>query len=288
MSMNYENSKMNSLIVSKLPELTKTEKNIANYILNNEDKIIYESITDLAEATKSSDATIVRMCRKLGFNGFQEFKISIAKDTVTPLSKIHEGINPEDSAEQILSKCFASTIETLTATLQIINIREFEAAAHAILNARRILVFGLGSSAPIAMDIAHKFMRIGLDTSFYSDSHYQMISCCSISENDVVIGISHSGSSKDIVEALEFAKKLGATTICITNHSKSPITKSNVSDIKLFTTSSETKYRVIGQSSRVAQLTIADALFVCISLKKGESAINNFERVDEALSIKKY
>jgi DNA-binding MurR/RpiR family transcriptional regulator len=115
-----------------------------------------------------------------------------------------------------------------------------------------------------------------------------MIACCTLTKNDVVIGISHSGSSKDVVEALEFAKKSGATTICITNQGKSPITKNNVSDIKLFTSSTETKYKVVGLSSRLAQLTIVDALYAYISLKKGESAIENFEKVDEALSIKKY
>lgn len=288
METNYEDSMINSMIASKQSQLTKTEKRVASYIIENKDKIIYESINDLAETTNSSDASIVRMCRKLGFKGFQELKICIAKDTVTPLSKILDGIKPEDSPEQILSKCFSSAIETLNSTLHTIDPYEFVVAANVIMNAHRVLVFGLGSSASVAVDIAHKFLRLGLESYSYSDNHYQMIACCTLTKNDVVIGISHSGSSRDVVEALEFAKKSGATTICITNHGKSPITKNNVSDIKLFTSSTETKYKVVGLSSRLAQLTIVDALYAYISLKKGKSAIENFEKVDEALSIKKY
>ncbi|WP_147539448.1 MurR/RpiR family transcriptional regulator [Anaerotruncus rubiinfantis] len=275
-------------IDQKLLELTKTERRVADYILVNQDRIIYESITDVAEATGSSEATIIRMCRKLGYKGFQDLKIRVAKDLVSPLEKIHEGVCASDSAGSILEKSFDSAVETINATKRVVSTPEFEKAANAILHTGRLLVFGLGNSAPVAMDAAHKFLRAGIDSNAYCDNHFQMIASSSLKPGDVVLGISHSGNSRDIVEALGYAKEQGATIICLTNYGKSPITRGNVSDIRLFTSAAETKFRVHGLTSRIAQLAIIDALFIYVCLKKGEESIKNFEKVDQSLSLKKY
>jgi DNA-binding MurR/RpiR family transcriptional regulator len=271
-----------------LSDLTKTELLVTQYIRDNQDKIIYESITEIAEKTECSEASVIRLCRKLGYKGFQDLKIHIAKDFIAPMEKIHEGIFSEDRAPAIVAKSFQGVIDALKATEKLIDEEEFIRAAEAILRAKHIYVFGLGSSSPVALDIAHKFLRCGLCSHAYTDNHFQIIVSCSLSSEDVVIGVSHSGNSKDIVEALRFAKTNGATTICLTNYGRSPITKEDVSDITLFTSSVETKYRVHGLASRIAQLAIADALFVYVSMKRGEEAIRNFEKVDQGLSIKKY
>ena len=276
------------IIDMSFPDLTKTEQKVAEYIRENEDKIIHESITDVADITNSSEASIIRLCRKLGYKGFQELKIHIAKNFVTPLKKIHEAVTADDSAADILSKSFQSSIDTLNATLQIMDAAEFERAAQAILAAPHVYVFGLGSSGSVAHDIAHKFLRCGIRSYAYNDNHFQMIIGCSLKPGDVVIGVSHSGNSRDVVEALAFARRNGATTICITNYGKSPITKNSVSDICLFTTSVETKFRVHGLASRMAQLAIGDALFIYASLRREEDAIRNFEKIDQSLTVKKY
>lgn len=276
------------IIDMSYPDLTKTEQKVADYIRANEDKIIHESITDVAEITDSSEASIIRLCRKLGYKGFQELKIHIAKNFITPLKKIHEAVNADDSAADILAKNFQSSIDTLQATLQIIDVAEFERAAQAILAAPHVYVFGLGSSGSVAHDIAHKFLRCGINSHAYADNHFQMIIGCALKPGDVVMGVSHSGNSRDVVEALSFAKRNGATTICLTNYGKSPITKNTVSDIRLFTTSVETKFRVHGLASRIAQLAIADALFIYASIKREEEAIRNFEKIDQSLTLKKY
>ncbi len=270
------------------PDLTKTEQQIARYFRENQDRVIYESITDVAENIQTSEASIIRTCRKLGYQGFQELKIHVAKFFVRPMDKIHVGISSDDNAASILAKSFQGTIETLGATLGILDVDEFERATNAILAARQIYVFGLGNSASVAKDIAHKFMRCGLLAHAHTDNHYQMIACCSLKPNDVAFGVSHSGNSRDIVEALRFAKENGAVTICLTNYGRSPITKSDVSDIKLFTSSNETKFRQHGLFSRVAQLAIVDALFIYASMRRGKAAIDNFEKVDQSLTVKKY
>jgi len=284
----YTQSYIYKKINMMLGELTKSECSVAEFIMENQDKIIYLCITELADLTDTSEATIIRMCKKLGYKGFQELKIEVARELVDPIAKINENLLPDDSPEEIISKTFSSTINTLTASKCVLDADEFAKAGDAILKAHRILIFGLGNSASVAADVQHKLLRAGLLATAYTDNHLQMIAASSISANDVVIGISHSGSSKDIVEAMAFAKSLGATTICITNYGHSPITKSDVSDIKLFTTSDETKFRIVAVSSRIAQLAIIDALFAYVSLKRGKAAIENYERLEQALTCKKY
>lgn len=281
--INIKNEKMTA---SK--QLTKTDRIIRDYIDQHRDSIIYMTIADLSDATKTSDASIIRFCRKYGYSGFQEMKISLARETMSPAAQIHEGISSSDTPELIIEKMFFSIRETLNATQRVLSTEQFVLAGDVLSNANRIVVFGAGSSGSIASDIAHKFMRLGFIADSYSDSHLQIIASCNMEDGDVAIGVSHSGNSRDIVEALENAKDNGATTISITNNSASPITQVNVSDIILVTDSSETKYRVWGQSSRFAQLAIVDSLYAYIAFRKGQETIDNIIQVDETLSMKKY
>lgn len=280
--------KLSTQLTNKNLRLTKTDEIILSYVDENRSSIIYMTISDLSQETGTSDASIVRFCRKFGFKGFQDMKIFLAKGTSDPYVQIHEAITAEDSPDTIIKKTFASIQDTLESTRKDLSMDQFVRAGNALLHSNRIVIYGMGSSSSVAADMAHKFMRMGFRSESYSDSHLQIISSCSLNAGDVAIGVSHSGNSKDVVEALESAKKNGATTICITNNSSSPITKNRVSDIKLLTTSSETKYRVWGQTSRFAQLAIVDSLYTYIGFNKGKSVIDNIVKVDESLSIKKY
>lgn len=273
-------------IQSMYDTLGEAEKRIADYILKHEKDIVYLTITEVAEQTKTSEATVVRTCRKLGYRGFQDFKITVAQEIVNPVKSIFEEATEEDSCFDILNKEFDSIINTLNYTRRIINKDELVAAAEAILKARKVVVFGCGNSAPVALDAAHKFVRAGLESAAYSDSHMQIIIAAGLTKEDVAIGISHSGSSRDVVEALEVAKSRDATTICITNYGHSPVTK--VADIKLFTASEETRYRIIGLSSRIAQLGIIDAIYIYVSLRNKEKAIKSMKCIEKALQSKKY
>ncbi len=255
-------------------------------MMENQDKMIYFSITDLAEQCKTSEATIIRVCRKLGYSGFQEMKINVARELVDPIERIHEEIDIEDNSTELIEKIFSSNIKTITMTKSVLDPKEIEKACDSILKSNKIVVIGLGNAGAIALDAAHKFLRLGFNVSGYTDNHLQAIASSVIKEGDVMLGISHSGSSRDIVESMDLARKNKAITICITSYGKSPITF--VSDIKLFTASTETKYRTFALSSRIAELSIIDTLYTYLALKKGNEAIANFEGVEKALLSKKY
>jgi len=238
-------------------ELSKAEKKIADFLMQNPNRILPLFITDLAEKCGTSQATVVRFAKRLGYDGYQQLKIAIAQDANN--RPINENITPNDSAGDIFKKVCDDIYCSLEKTKKVIDSNLLDACCKAILSADRILVFGLGNSASIATDASHKIFRLGLNAHSYTDNHMQAIAAAHTDKNSVVIGISHSGASRDIVQAMQLAKQNGATTIALTNLGKSPICK--VSDIILPTVSDETNYRILGLSSRISQLAIVDTLY---------------------------
>jgi len=266
--------------------LRNAEEQVANYILLHHGEIINLTITELAEQAGVSEATVVRMCQKLGYKGFQELKIALALELVKPVQAIHEEIHEDDEVDQAVEKVFRGNMFAIENTLRVLSMGEMKKAVDALANARKIEIYGVGGSGPVARDAAHKLMKTGIPCVAYDDPHMQIMSASLLGPGCVAIGISHSGSSKDIVEALSVAKAAGATTISISNYAKSPIDK--VSDIKLATASKETSYRTEGTASRIAQLCIIDALFVGVGLKRTGDIVENIQKTRRAVVIKHY
>lgn len=275
-----------SRIQEKLESLSKMERKTAECMAENQDKLIYASITELAELAGTSEATVTRVCTKLGYSGFQALKVSVARELVSQQEKIHEDLKADSPPEMIIDKIFSSAIHTLTMTRKALDGKAVAGSIDALCRARRIVVIGNGNSGAIALDAQHKFLRIGLNVSAYTDDHMQMIAVVSMTKDDVLIAISHSGSSRDVAEAMQLAKENGATVISITNNGISPVSK--LADIRLYTYSQETKYRTYAISSRMAELTIIDTLYTGVSLRLGDKAIQNFEALEKALVVKKY
>lgn len=265
------------------PKMGKAEKKIADWIIENPKGLIPLSITELAEKCGCGEATIVRFAKRLDFGGYQELKISIAREEGT--SELTNGIKAEDSCFDIFEKVSNDIYCTLEMTKKSLDKNELEAAAEKILNADRIMIYGLGNSASVALDFQHKLLRVGCHAAAFSDNHMQVISASHLTNRDVAVGISHSGSSKDIIDALKTAGECGATTVSITNKGKSPIVK--VSDMALFTSSNETEYTILGLNSRIAQLAIVNSVYYYIANRKDVSsaAVNITER---ALQNKKF
>ena len=265
-------------------KMGKAEKRIADWIFENPQKIISLSIIELAEQCACGEATIVRFAKRLGLNGYQELKFSLAAEDGS--SPVNTNITAEDSAFEIYQKVCNDIYLSLEKTKSSLKADALSEAAQKICSANKIVIFGLGNSSAIAMDASHKFMRAGLNVTAYTDNHMQVIAASHLKEGDVAIGISHSGSSKDIVEALKIAKDHGGTTIAITNTGKSPILKQ--SDIVLSTTAEETQYTVLALNSRIAQLAIIDTLYFYIVCNRSEEALNSIRETEHSLLSKKY
>ncbi|MFC7784652.1 MULTISPECIES: MurR/RpiR family transcriptional regulator [unclassified Rossellomorea] len=272
-------------IRSHYSQFSEKEKMIADFIIANPEKIIHSTISGVAEDLGVADATVFRFCKRLGFKGYQAMKISLASDLVTPIKDIHETINEEDSEGVIAQKVFRSNIRTLEDSSRMLDEGMFTKAVQGMLSARRIEFYGTGGSGFVAMDAHHKFLRTGMTTTAYNDSHMQLISASQLTEEDVIVFISHSGSNKDLLEVLDVAKKNRVTTIAITHLAKSPL--SNGVDIPLFTVSQETEYRSEALASRISQLSIVDALYVNTMMKRKELSKDSLLKMRDAISIKK-
>ena len=283
--LRYEMESLLNKIHTSRHDMGPAEKKIADYILENTSEIVGISISDLAELCGCGDATVVRFARRLGFEGYQELKIQIAGE-LSRVTKSAGEVDKHDSCFEIFQKRIDDISVSLKNTEAVLDADDLEAVAQKIMKARRVVIFGLGNSAAIAMDAAHKFLRLGLDAQACCDNHLQAIIASHLDRPSVAIGISHSGSSKDIVEAMKLCKIGGATTIGITNYGASPLV--DATDMQLFTKSDETRHSILAMSSRIAQLAIFDAIYTYIVVNADRAAVQAIYNTESALQHKKY
>lgn len=268
-----------------LPQLSKTEQRVASYVLENAEKVTSFTVSDLAEGSGASDATVVRTCKSLGFTSFQDFKVSMARNLASPLRTSFSAIAPGDTPDVVVDKIFQENIYTLQLTHNALCSRQVAKAADFLRSARRILIFGLGESNAVAMDLQHKLMRLGKTAHAYTDSYLQQMAAVIAEEGDVVVAVSHQGNSIDVVEATKNCRSRGAKVISLTSAAKSPLAK--CSDVVLTTVSRETQFRMNSISSRLAQFTIIDCLCNILYLEKPHCN-EIFADIDEALKRRCY
>jgi len=264
---------------------SEKEKKIADYILNDPRNIIHLTINQIADELGLAESTVFRFCQRLGFKGFQAFKIALAAEVVAPLKDIHEQIEEGDEVKTVAEKVFRSNIKTLEDTLQIIDEEALKQTVDAVLSARKIEFFGNGGSAMIAMDGYHKFVRLGLHVAMNMDAHLQLMSASQLTKGDVAIVISHSGSTRDVLEVLHVLKEKEVTIVCVTNFAKSPLSKE--ADIVLYTLSEETDFRSEALASRIAQLSLIDALYTNVMIARGDEGKTALRHMREAMSQKR-
>jgi RpiR family transcriptional regulator, carbohydrate utilization regulator len=266
--------------------LPPTARRIADFIAAHAADVVQMSVTEVAERVDASEGSVVALCRQLGTSGFQQVKIALARDLVQPVQFIHEDLARSDDTALVIEKVFRSDMETLHQTLKVVDAQAMEGAVRAVLAARRVEVYGIGSSAPVAEDANYRLLRIGIESKAVVDSHVQAISASLTGSDVAVITVSHSGSTHETVTATRLAKEAGATTICITNFGKSPLLA--YADIVLHTMARETQFRTEAMTSRIAQLAIIDALIACLALASYDRAVDTIGKTFEVLSTKRF
>ncbi len=266
--------------------LRAAEQRVADFILGHPDELIYLTVTELAERTNTSESTVVRLTQKIGYKGYQEFKIVLARDLVGPTREIHSSIESGDDLVTIKDKVFQANAQALRDTIEVLDDEQLKRAVAALARAHRIEFYGVGGSGPLALDAYHKFLKLGVSAAALSDGDLMAMSSSLLGPDDVALGISHTGASRDVTDALGRARAHGATTIGITHRPSSPITK--VSDIVLVTAAQQTAFRSDASSSRIAQLTIIDVLYVGVAHVNHERSLSMIERTREATAAKRY
>lgn len=265
--------------------LTKSEKIVANYVLGQPEEILYASITDFADACGVGDTTIFRFCKALKLNGYQEFKMLLAKDIATRKGKdatVLGAVAKEDDTRTICKKALSADVEALNETFESIDFAELERAVNRMSEANRICFFGMGSSGMIAQEAKVKFMRIVPNVECAADGHLQLMTAALLKENDVAVIFSYSGATKNSIEIARMAKENGATVISVTRFPKSHL--AGVSDIVLTCGSNEGPLEGGASSTSMVQMYIIDVLYLLYFVRNYETSWDHKTKTTESIS----
>ncbi len=266
----------------QLPSLPRAERVVAEALLENPEAISGLTLAQLAKETGSSDASIIRFCRRMGFKGYTDFKtaFSCRKD----LSDEDEEKENQDSMMVILKKVFRGNMQTLTDTLSLAT-TNYDEALNAMVKAKSIHFFGVGDAYAVCQLAHMKIGRLGISGSAYSDVTQQLVAAANIKPGDVAFSVSYEGRSRNVVEAMKIAKERGAVTICITKMNKSPLL--HYVDIALFISVSDLTIGREKVARRVADQAILDALFVGMSIRMGKEAVKKMQDTHKVMEINK-
>lgn len=273
-------------IRAALPQMSRTATQIAELVMARPRDVVGMSITELAESAGVSEGSVINFSRAIGLSGFQQLKLSLAQETVQPIQFIHEDLDKADPPETVCRKVFHSGIQALSDTLSVLDPAAMAKAVDIIRSARRVEIYGIGSSAPIAEDAHYRMLRIGLDARVVIDSHVQAISASRCTPDVAVLTISHSGATNETISSTRLAREAGARTIVLTNFGRSPIQA--YAEVVLFTMARETRFRTEAMTSRIAQLCVIDALISSLALADYERSTVALQETFDVLSIKRF
>lgn len=284
-----ENQPTLSRMQSELPNMTRTQRRIAELILDNPSAVVKNSITDLCEiAGVKSPASIVRFYKLLDFNGYKEFKIALAQELARrTFYHSYEDINIDDSPSDIKNKIFSGAISTLVTNSQLENIEVYEQARDLILGANRIIFLGYAASAAICYYAHFRFTELGFTCHFSPDSHINATVLARPNPGDLVFCISYSGETRDVIAPLEKFAHKDLNLITLTSNKDS--TLAQLADVVLLTQSEEENILTDALSTRVAQMCTIDSLFSIVSLSMGEEALSRLITIRRTfLDYKRY
>lgn len=270
------------ILRSVYQDLTKSEQRIASYIMENTAMIMEQTIPELAGNTKSSEITISRFCKKLGFSGLQALKIALAAELSNAGEMEFREIGDKDTEEQVAAKVFQNIMDGLQDTLKILDFQQVAKAVQVLQKARRVAVYGYGNSATVCQDIETRFMRFGMVIQAYADMSQQLTSASLLTKEDVVIAVSHTGATIKLLEAVRVAKRAGAAVIVITSYAQSNLAK--LGDVVLTGMGREVHYSSESVASRLIHMAITDVLYTAMARSNPESYHDNIAKMRSVIA----
>lgn len=275
-----------SLIRASLELMRNSERKVANCVLDDPVSVVSSSITELAERAGTSEPTVIRFCRRLGLRGYMDLRLSLARDLPSHSGVIFQDVEESDPVGVIAAKILAAHQRALSSAGSELDPEVISKAVELLAKARRIEFYGVGGSAIVARDAHHKFFRLGVPCIAYEDPHMQAMSAALLGAGDVVVAISHSGSTKDIIESVKIARGAGASVVGILGEAKSPL--SRLCHVPITVHSREPALRLAPMTSRLLQLAVVDVLFVSMAMRQGEGITRRLDRVKRALVEKRF
>ncbi|HTJ35179.1 MAG TPA: MurR/RpiR family transcriptional regulator [Dactylosporangium sp.] len=269
-----------------LPSLSRAEQRVGKIIIDQAATAAAMTITELAKRANTSETTVIRFCRAIGVSGYPELRLRLAAEAGRVQDDggqeaVGSDISLSDDLGQVVKTIAYADARAVEDTAAQLDLDALGRVVAAIAEARRIDVYGVGASAFVAQDFQQKLHRIGLVAYAWSDIHLALTSAALLREGDVAVGISHTGTTVDTIEAFAEAGRRGATTVALTNFPKSPITR--VADLVLTTAARETTFRSGAMASRLAQLTVVDCVFVGVAQRTYERTKPALEATRDAV-----
>lgn len=250
--------------------LSRTSQRIAQYVLHHPQRATTLTVAGLAQETRAGEASVVRFCRLLGYRGFQDFKRDLTIEMARSDSLLDVDITPQDDVAEIGAKLHETINSVLTQTRTLLDGQQLRQARDALLNARAIYLFGVGSSGISAREMKYKLMRVGLRATALQDNHEMAMQAALLQQGDLVIAISHSGASAETVKALRLAKQAGATTLALTHNLATPLLEH--ADITLINGHHQGELQGDSLATRVAQAFVLDMLYSLLVQARPEQA----------------
>lgn len=267
-------------ISNELQAMRKSERKVGQFVLAQPDEVIRMRIVDLAEQAEVSEPTVVRFCRAVGCDGFQDFKLALAQQLASSPSIGQIAVTDSDSTAEYSFKVFDSTVDSLLKVRDDLDMEMLDSAVQALCAAKRVEFYGFGASAAVAFDAQHRFFRLQLATAAYSDPHLQNMSATSLSPDDVVVAFSQSGRTKALLDSIALVKTRGAKVIAlapsqspVADAATIPITIDVKEDIQIYTP----------LSSRIAHLAVIDVLAIGVAQQKGPQLEEHLQQLQKNL-----
>ena len=276
-------------IKASLPSLAPAEQRVARLCLADPRLFAKLPVTELADRSHVSKPTVVRFCRSVGYDGLSDFKLKLAGTVNEGVPFIHRSVDADDKTSDVLVKVIDNTVAAFLKYRNEASSIAMEKAVNALLEAyklgRQIQFFGVGNSGIVAQDAQHKFFRLGINTTAYSDGHMQVMSASMLGPGDCIVVISNSGRTRDLMDACDIARKNGATTIVITA-TGSPL--ATAGHIHLAADHPEGYDRYSPMVSRLLHLMMIDILATCVALRIGPSLQPLLKEMKNNLRSKRY
>lgn len=264
--------------------LKSAERKGADFILAAPGEVSELGVVEFAERAGCSEATVVRLARKLGYEGFPELKRDFAD--FEP-SLLYGDIASRDEPEAVARKVFANSVQALQDTLESLDMEQYRRTVDALLQAERLAFFGLGNAAVVAREAYQKFLRIGVTCFTAEDPDLQLIVVSSqLARGDLLVAISHSGESRPILTTARHAQGRGITVLAITNFPRSTLAR--MADLVLLTAVFQEHVNGEVGSKRLAQMAVLESLYANYLLRRRPQTRKSLTTVSSALSLNKY
>ncbi len=263
-----------------LPNLSPSERRVADWILAHPKEAVGAKLAHVASECGTSEPTVIRFCRRVGLSGFRELGIRLTEALSRPASYVHRDVGPDDSSSDAVIKVMDASIQSLLDMRARLSAMPVDEAVRRMSKARQIAFAGLGASGHVASDACHKFFRLGIPCSTLTDTPMILQFAAIAEANDVLVLLSHTGRWPEFAKAARIATGRGASVIAITNVASDLAAEATVlfpaqviEDTSVFTP----------MSSRLAQLALLDAIHVALALARGAAASDRLRLSKNAL-----